>query len=151
MEKFKFDDLQKREQELVKEAHQALGHAYAPYSKFHVGAAVRLEDGTICQGSNQENASYPLCMCAERTAMYHAISRFPDQQFFSLAIICQNQNKTLHKIGSPCGACRQVILEYETRFGKPIKVFMAKDDLSEVLVIDSIKEILPLSFDGSML
>jgi len=144
-------DFSKEDQELIKKAEEALDHAYAPYSKFHVGSAVRLSNGEICQGSNQENAAYPMCMCGERVAMYHAIARFPKETFTTLAIICKNQQKPIDSIGAPCGACRQVICEYEMRFGKDIKIILIKDDLSSFIVLDRAKDLVPYSFDGSML
>lgn len=134
------------EQELLRLAEIQLTHAYAPYSEFHVGAAALLENGSITTGSNQENASYPLCMCGERVALYAASGMHPSVNITSIAIIAQNQNKPIKEVITPCGACRQVIGEYENRQQAPIKIIL-KADGNEVLVFDSIKDLLPFSFD----
>jgi len=144
------DELSSNDKELLQTAIKQLDHAYAPYSKFHVGAAARLEDGSIYVGSNQENASYPLCMCAERVALYSAAAVKPHVGITSLAITIQNQNMVIDKPVSPCGACRQVISEYEFRHKRPIRILL-KSDGDEVYEISSVADLLPLGFNGTFL
>ena len=136
--------------ELLQIAIKQLDNAYAPYSKFHVGAAARLEDGSIYVGSNQENASYPLCMCAERVALYNAAAVKPEVPIESLAITIHNPTMVIDKPVSPCGACRQVISEYEFRHGRPIRILL-KSDAEEVYEIASVADLLPLGFNGTFL
>jgi cytidine deaminase len=144
------DELSVADHELMDKAIAQLEKAYAPYSKFHVGAAARLVDGEIFIGSNQENASYPLCMCGERVALYNAGANRPDVPVESLAITIKNQNMTIHKPVSPCGACRQVISEYEFRHKHPIRILL-KSDSPEVYELRSIADILPMGFNGTFL
>lgn len=118
-------------------------HAYAPYSHFQVGAAVRLKDGKIVTGCNQENAAYPSGLCAERVALFTAGSAYPDVPVVSLAIIAQSGGEIKEKI-SPCGACRQVILEVEKRSGKPIEILLCGKE--KVLVFKDIASLLPFTF-----
>ncbi|HEU5290258.1 MAG TPA: cytidine deaminase [Cyclobacteriaceae bacterium] len=120
----KLDDLDTESKYLVHKAKEAAAHAYAPYSKFHVGAAMILDDGTIVTGSNQENASYPLCMCAERVALYAMSSLYAGRRITKMAIVA---NKKGHKELTPaasCGACRQVMVEFEERQHKPFEVIL---------------------------
>ncbi|MFZ1703294.1 MAG: cytidine deaminase [Saprospiraceae bacterium] len=138
------------DKELLEIAIEQLEFAYAPYSKFRVGAAVRLLDGTVFPGSNQENASYPLCMCGERVALYNAAANKPSVAPATLAIVIKNEVKPIDKPVSPCGACRQVIAEFEHRYQQPIRILL-KSDASKVYEIQSIKDILPLGFDASFL
>jgi cytidine deaminase len=144
------DLLESESKYLIHKAKEAAHHAYAPYSKFHVGAAVILEDGTVITGSNQENASYPLCMCAERVALYAASSLHPGQRIMKMAVIAHKKNHKDLVPATSCGACRQVMLEYEERQGKPLKVVMlaAHDSWIEC---SSVKVLMPLSFDKSSL
>ena len=120
----KLDDLDTESKYLVHKAKEAATHAYAPYSKFHVGAAMILDDGTIVTGSNQENASYPLCMCAERVALYAMASMYAGKRIMKMAVVA---NKKGHKELTPaasCGACRQVMVEFEERQHKPFEVIL---------------------------
>jgi cytidine deaminase len=144
------DELSLQDKEMMFMAIQHLEYAYAPYSKFHVGAAVRLENGVLCPGSNQENASYPLCMCGERVALYNAAANHPNVAPQAIAITIRNQKMPIQKPVSPCGACRQVISEYENIYQSPIRILL-KSDVPEVIEISSVKDILPLGFDGSFL
>jgi cytidine deaminase len=144
------DELEENERELVQVAVDQLSNAYAPYSLFHVGAAVRLENNVICPGSNQENASYPLCMCGERVALYNAAANFPGIAPLTLAITIHNEKMEIHKPVSPCGACRQVIAEHEFRYKRPIRILL-KSDGPQIIALSSVKDILPLGFDGSFL
>lgn len=136
--------------ELVQLAIDQLTHAYAPYSNFHVGAATRLIDGDIFVGCNQENASYPLCMCGERVALYNAGASKPTTPVESLAITVKNMKGLVEGIISPCGACRQVISEFENRHNHPIRILL-KSDSQEVYELSSIQDILPFSFSGKFL
>ncbi len=135
---------------LVETAIDQLPTAYAPYSGFHVGAAVRLSDHSIFVGSNQENAAYPLCMCGERVALYNAAANKPDVAPVSLAITVQNQKIKITTPASPCGACRQVIAEYAQRHNQSIRIFL-KADSDEIFEINSIDDLLPLGFNASFL
>lgn len=143
-------ELSADEQLILKYAEEQLQHAYAPYSEFHVGAAALLDNGKITLGSNQENASYPLCMCGERVALYASSSQYPGVGVQAIAILAQNQNKPIDEPISPCGACRQVIREYEIRQSKPIKILL-KADGDEILVFETVADLLPFSFDQSYL
>ena len=116
-------ELPEEESRLMEAAIKATGQSYAPYSKFHVGAAALLEDGTIITGSNQENAAYPSGLCAERVALFHAGHQYPDMPVVALAIAAATNGRQVESI-SPCGACRQVLLEAEQRYGKPMKVLL---------------------------
>lgn len=122
------EDLDSESKYLVHKAKEATTYSYAPYSKFQVGAALILEDGTVITGSNLENASSPLCMCAERVAIYSAFSQFPGKKILKLAVAAHKKN---HKELTPatcCGACRQVIVEVEHRQKKPVEVIMLGAD-----------------------
>jgi len=126
--------------QLLDSARHALSQAYAPYSKFRVGAALRLVDGTVVTGNNQENASFPNGLCAERVAMFAAASSFPDVAFDSLAIVTQSQTPVC-----PCGICRQTMLEYTNRFAKPFTLIVA-GATDEVMFFEDAAELLPLGF-----
>lgn len=128
---------------LVKAALKATEQAYAPYSKFHVGAAVLLADGTIVTGSNQENAAYPSGLCAERVALFHAGHQYSDIPVVALAIAAATGGQQVESI-SPCGACRQVLLETEQRYGRPVKVLLC--GTHDVVVVQDAVSLLPLSF-----
>lgn len=132
-------------QNLIKEAKQVVKNAYAPYSKFNVGAAVLLENGEIITGTNQENAAYPSGLCAERVAMFYANSKYPNVPVKALAVsVFTNEHYSESPI-PPCGSCRQVILETEMRFKKPIKIILAGN--KKYTLIEDAKSLLPLHFD----
>lgn len=137
-------ELSLEEQELVEAAKQATTGSYAPYSKFRVGAAVRLKDGTIVCGANQENAAFPSGLCAERTALFAANAQHPDQPVTALAIAAQKGRQYLAQPISPCGACRQVISGVEDRYGQPIRILLYGTE--GILVSDGITPLLPLCF-----
>ena len=140
------DELSETDRLLVQKAQEATLRSYAPYSHFRVGASVQLEDGTIVTGTNQENAAYPSGLCAERTALFYANSQYPDQVVTALAIASRTENGTLcQSTISPCGACRQVMVETEKRFGKPIRILLCGTE--EVYIAESAQCLLPLSFD----
>lgn len=129
---------------LIEEAKKQVMNAYAVYSNFRVGAALLLENGKIIGGSNQENAAYPSGLCAERTAVFYANSQFPDIAVKVIAIAAYSNGEYLKEPITPCGACRQVLLETESRYGKDIKVVLYGTD--RTYVIDNVKQLLPLSF-----
>lgn len=132
-------------QNLIQIAQEQLDMAYAPYSKFLVGAAILLENGNIYKGCNQENASYPLCMCAERVALYNMGAVESNFKIKALAITASNPAKPLTEVCMPCGACRQVIQEFEERQNAPITVYLTSEN-NEIVKINGIKTILPSSF-----
>ena len=138
------------DQELLKFASEAMDLSYSPYSNFKVGAAVRLDNGSIVLGANQENASYPLCICGERVALFNSSINYPDHIIQDLAIVAHNENLFIPKPVSPCGACRQVIIEYELRQNSDIRLLL-KGDGNEVYEFLSGKKLLPFGFDNSYL
>lgn len=137
--------LPKEIQNLIAVAEDQLNYSYAPYSNFLVGAAAMLDNGEIFQGCNQENASYPLCMCAERVALYNVGSKHKEFNITAIAITAHNPRKPLNEPCMPCGACRQVIQEFEQRQESGIKLYLTGDS-GKIIKIDGIKNILPLSF-----
>ncbi|CCY83666.1 cytidine deaminase [Prevotella sp. CAG:1185] len=146
---FKFEELDDVLKTLVSKAIDATDNSYSPYSNFKVGAALQLEDGTIVIGANQENAAFSVTMCAERSAIFNAQSNHPDLAITTIAIAAKNVNGLVHTPISPCGSCRQVILEMEQRYKCNIKILLCGSE--GIYVINSIKDLLPLSFvDESM-
>lgn len=140
------DELSKDEQRLIELAKEATNNSYSPYSHFRVGAALRLDDGTEIIGANQENAAYPVTLCAERTAIYAAQAQYPEHSVVQLAIAARNENGFTSTPVSPCGSCRQVILEIENRYKQPIRIYLYGTE--GIYIIESIKDILPLNFDS---
>ena len=140
------DEMIPEDRELVGAAIEAMGGAYAPYSHFHVGAAVRLSNGQIVKGSNQENAAFPSGLCAERTAMFAASSRYPDKDMLSIAIAGGVLGKLGTSPATPCGACRQVMAQYQAKSGKPMSVIMVAEGL--IWKFDRVDDILPLIFNS---
>lgn len=148
-----FDTLEElcdEDHKLMTAAIEARKKAYAPYSKFQVGAAVLLENGEIVMGNNQENASYPSGLCAERVAIFYAGANFPNVIIKSIAISATSMNYVVDKPAAPCGNCRQAMSEYEVKQKQPIPLLMM-GEAGEVLKCNSIAEILPLAFDSSFL
>lgn len=144
---YEFDELNKADQSLMTAAMEATGRSYAPYSKFSVGAAALLANGTVVTGTNQENAAYPSGLCAERTTLFYANSQYPDQPVTTLAIAARTEKDFIDLPIPPCGACRQVILETEKRYKHPVRILLyGKKAIYEV---KSIGALLPLSFDAS--
>ena len=141
------DELNANEKELVERAMAATSNAYANYSHFYVGAAVRLANGDIIIGANQENAAFSSGLCAERTAIFAAQAQYPRQRITTLAIAARNDAGYLTDPISPCGACRQVILEIEDRYKEPVRILLY--GTSGVYRINSVKDLLPLSFIDS--
>ena len=142
--RYQWDELSEQQQVLIEEAKRMTRNSYSPYSHFRVGAAVRLKDGTIVRGSNQENAAYPSGLCAERTALFAANANYPDQPVEALAIACYAEGQFTSEPGAPCAGCRQVMLETEHRYGQPIQVLLYGQDVT--YVIDSVDELVPLGF-----
>ena len=145
-----YEELSKQDRLLVDAAKQATQRSYAPYSHFHVGAAALLDDDTIVIGSNQENAAYPSGMCAERTALFYAGSAHPNRAVVALAIAAYTEGEFTATPISPCGACRQVILEMEQRHNHPIRILLYGTE-GIIVVEGGIKELLPLTFSASFL
>lgn len=141
---YKESDYPQDKKELLEKAKLSALKAYAPYSTYHVGAAVLLEDGTIVTGNNQENAAYPSGLCAERTALFYANATYPDLAVRAIAIAAYNKGDYSKDVCTPCGSCRQVLVEVENRYDKPVEIIMyGKGQIYEV---DSIRDLLPLSF-----
>lgn len=141
---YDYNELTADDKALVDAAKQATRTSYAPYSHFQVGAAVRLDDGTVVCGSNQENAAYPSGLCAERTAVFSANAQHPDHPVVALAIAAFNQGAFLQAPIPPCGACRQVLLEVEERYRHPIRILLYGEE--GTYVTESVRELLPLQF-----
>ena len=143
------NELSDSERELIEAAKKATDNSYSPYSHFRVGAALRLSDGRIVIGANQENAAFPSGLCAERSAIFAAQSNWPEQSIESIAIAARNENGFVAVPVSPCGSCRQVMLEMEERYKNPIRVLLY--GTQGVHVINSVKDLLPLCFvDANM-
>jgi cytidine deaminase len=120
-------------------------NAYAPYSKFHVGAAILLDNDVIVTGANQENAAFPSGTCAERTTCYYAHAQYPQASFKAIAIAARDTTGEEVKAPiSPCGACRQALLEYETLAGEGIKVILVSSN--DIYILPSVKSLMPLAF-----
>ena len=140
-----FDELEQEDQRLMQSAFEAREKAYAPYSGFFVGAALLLENGEVITGSNQENASYPSGLCAERTAIFYAGARYPGMKIYAMAISAKAKDKPTTQPIPPCGACRQSIAEYEVKQKSPIRLlFMGSS--GKVLESHSLENLLPLLF-----
>lgn len=141
------DELPTELAELLVQAKIAIVTAYAPYSKFKVGAAVLLENGIIVTGSNQENASFPAGICAERVTLSAASALHPNVAVVALAISAKANEKALTEPVAPCGICRQTILEYENRFHRDIEIIL-QGESGKIFRIESAKDLLPLHFGG---
>jgi len=139
-------ELNAEDKELAEAAIQAMDGAYAPYSHFHVGAAVRISNGEIVTGANQENAAFPSGMCAERTAMFAAGAKYPGKDMTSIALAGGVHGRLTTKPATPCGACRQVMAQYQTKAGKPISIIMIGK--GNIWKFNSVDDILPLIFDS---
>jgi cytidine deaminase len=140
------EELSPEDRELAAEAIKAMEGAYAPYSHFHVGAAVRMSNGQIVRGANQENAAFPSGLCAERTAMFAAGARYPDKDMLSLALAGGVMGRLASQPATPCGACRQVMAQYQAKSGKPMSIIMISAD--KVWKFEKVDDILPLIFNS---
>lgn len=139
------EELSQEEQQLIDAAIEATSRSYAPYSHFHVGAAIQLKNGVVIMGCNQENAAFPAGICAERSAIFAAGAQYPDQPIMTLAITARNsKGELLDEPASPCGTCRQVIIETETRFKQPVRILLYGK--KHTYVMDGIRQLMPFSF-----
>jgi len=143
-------ELSEEDQVLMKAAINARENAYAPYSNFKVGAAVKMSTGEIVIGNNQENASYPSGLCAERVAVYQAGAVYPGIPIATIAISASSSNYKVSRPAAPCGNCRQSIAEYEQKQSDPIRILMM-GEIGQIYNCSSIADILPLGFDNSYL
>jgi len=143
------DELPVNDQNLLLEARRITGQAYAPYSGFHVGAAVLLENGLIVSGNNQENSAYPSGLCAERVALFYANANYPDSGVKTIAISAAKNDVLVNEPVKPCGSCRQALAETEVRFKTPIRIIL--DGKDGILVLNGIESLLPLSFSKKAL
>lgn len=139
------DELNDDDRTLLLKAKEAAKSAYAPYSKFRVGAAVRLADGTIVIGCNQENAVYPVGLCAERVALFSAQAQYPDQPIIALAVTAIGSDGTIAQPVPPCGSCRQVMIEVESRHNQPLRVIMQGEE-GPIIVSEKMEDMMPLTF-----
>ena len=140
--------LPKDDRDLLKAAAKAARNAYAPYSRFQVGAALRVDDGSVVPGNNQENAAFPAGCCAERTALHAAMSLKPKGYIDAIAVVVPRMRNT--DPVPPCGICRQALVEQEYRQGGPIRVLLGTVN-GVVQEIPTANDLLPLSFDARML
>lgn len=134
--------------ELIRLAKKATENAWAPYSRFRVGAALALENGTIVTGNNQENIAFPSGLCAERVALFYAGSQYPGVAINRIALAAFADGRFVARPVYPCGDCRQVLLEHENRVNKPVEVIMYGED--EIKLVKSVSDLLPLPFDYNL-
>ncbi len=146
---YKFNELNSDQQVLINKAKEQVLNAYAPYSGFDVGAAILLDNGEIVTGSNQENSAYPSGLCAERVAMFYANSQYPNVSVKSIAIAAYTNGKFLPEPITPCGSCRQVLLETEMRFKKNIEILLY--GTKKIFKIENAVQLLPLCFEKKSL
>ena len=138
------DELSSDDRALVETAMEATDNSYSPYSKFRVGAAIKLADGKVIKGANQENAAFSITICAERSAIYAAQAQVPDQPIVCIAIAARNEDGFTHEPVSPCGMCRQAMVEIEQKYSQPIHILLYGK--KGIYVMDSISNLMPLSF-----
>ena len=143
---YAYHELTTDEQELAEAAREATRRSYAPYSRFHVGSAVLLANGTIVTGSNQENAAYPSGLCAERTALFYASASRPDKAMTAIAIAAGQNGELCKNPATPCGACRQVMAQYQTKSGRPMRVLLIGAE--RIWRFEKVDDLLPLIFDS---
>ena len=134
----------------MEQAIEAREKSYSPYSQFKVGAAILLDNGEVVTGSNQENASYPAGLCAERTAIFYAGAKYPKAKILKMALTARSENHQMEVPTPPCGSCRQAIAEYEVKQEQPIEIFFMGEK-GKVVKSNSISDLLPLIFDNSYL
>ena len=139
------DELNADDAELMRKAHEAARNAYAPYSNFHVGAAVRLANGVVVLGNNIENAAYPSGLCAERVAIFAAMAQYPGVPIQALAVTAWSPSKPIEEPVAPCGACRQVMVEVEQVSKRPLRV-LCQGDTGPVMVFDGVESLMPFIF-----
>lgn len=141
---YSYDELPESYRILVDNAKEATSTAYAPYSNFHVGAALLLENGEIIRANNQENSAYPSGLCAERVTMFYANAQYPNVAPTAMAIAAHTKGNFVGEPISPCGSCRQVLLESEERYGRPIEIILY--GTNSVYKINSVRSLLPFAF-----
>ncbi len=146
MEYDSIEQMNPEDRELAQAAINATKHSYTPYSKFNVGAAVMLEDGEIITGSNQENAAYPSGLCAERTAMFYASANRPDKAMTKIAVAAGQEGKLCDSPATPCGACRQVMAQYQTKGGRNMEIILVGG--KKIWKFEKVDDILPFIFDS---
>ena len=139
------DELDSKDAELMRLAHEAALNAYAPYSKFQVGAAVRLANGEVVTGNNIENVAYPSGLCAERVAMFAAMAKYPGVAFEALAVTAHSFTKLIDEPVAPCGACRQVMVEVEQTSKRPLRI-LNQGTTGPIMVFDGIESLMPFIF-----
>ena len=139
-------ELSAEDRMLAEAAIEAVGTAYAPYSNFNVGAAVRFNDGEIVKGSNQENAAYPSGICAERTALFYASASRPGAPMNALAIAAAQNGELIPEPVTPCGACRQVMIQYQLKSGNPMSIMLI--GANRIWKFDNVESLLPFIFDS---
>ena len=140
------DELEPADRRLADAAIEATSQSYAPYSNFNVGAAVMYGDGEIVKGSNQENAAYPSGICAERTAMFYASATYPESAMTDIAITASQGGVLCDNPATPCGACRQVMAQYQTKGGKPMSILLVGG--KKIWKFEKVDDLLPLIFDS---
>ena len=140
------DKLESQDKKLAEAAIAAIATSYAPYSNFNVGAAVLLEDGEVIQGSNQENAAYPSGICAERTALFYAGASRPDKAVVKIAIAAGQNGVLCSSPVTPCGACRQVMAQYQLKGGHPIEILLIGTE--RIWKFAKVEDLLPFTFDS---
>ena len=145
-----FNELDEAEQQLINMAKSAYSNAYAPYSGFLVGTAVLLENDEIICGNNQENVAYPSGLCAERVALYYAGANYPNVKVKTIAISAKSKTYDITDVVSPCGACRQVMAEYQQNQHKNIRVLLHSPN-NELLIANSVEDLLPFMFNSEQL
>lgn len=140
------DELPHDEKLLLNKAIEATSGSYSPYSGFSVGAAVEMANGEIISAANQENAAYPSGMCAERSALFYAHSKYPDVPVRAIAIVASHNGQITPQLTYPCGACCQVLSETQSRSGSPVKIVIGS--ANGAIVLDSVSALLPFAFDN---
>lgn len=138
-------ELDAKDAELLRHAHEAVKNSYAPYSKFHVGAAVRLANGIIVKGNNVENAAYPSGLCAERVALFSAQAQYPDVPVEAIALTAASEQSEVNEPIPPCGACRQVMVETEQRSKRPMRI-ICQGNNGPIMVFDGVETLMPFIF-----
>lgn len=138
------EELNEQDRMLVETAMKATDNSYSPYSHFKVGAALLLDDGRVITGANQENAAFSVTICAERSAIFAAQAQYPEQPIRAIAIAARSEAGFTSNPVSPCGSCRQAMVEIENRYGRPLHILLYGRDC--VYVMDSVRNIMPLSF-----
>ena len=146
----KLIELSPEEQSLIINAKNSFENAYAPYSGFLVGASILLENGKVINGSNQENVSYPSGLCAERVALFYAGSQYPKIAIKTIAVSASSKTFDINDVVSPCGACRQVMAEYQQKQNSEIRILLHSPN-DDVLIANSVEDLLPFMFTSPLL